>query len=100
MNGLKKTNRSGQKRLLRDASPGHLELWFFGWTAFNYRKNFPLYPFSLVHILPLLLNSIEQEERKNHLMLTLYPQEEELTLTYQKNKRHKKTVTTYPFLSQ
>ena len=84
----------------KDFSPGHTELWFFGWTAFNYRKNFPLYPFSLVHILPLLLNSIEQEERKNHLMLTLYPQEEELTLTYQKNKRHKKTVTTYPFLSQ
>ncbi len=84
----------------KDFSPGHTELWFFGWTAFNYRKDFPLYPFSLVHIMPLLLKSIEQHAKKDLLMLTLYPQEERVTLSYQKNKRSKKMVTTYPFISQ
>ena len=84
----------------KDFSPGHTELWFFGWTAFNYRKDFPLYPFSLVHILPLLLESIEQHEPKKHLMLTLYPQEERLTLAHKKNKRDKKIVKNYSFLSR
>jgi len=59
-NGLKKTNRSGQKRLLRDASPGHLELWFFGWTNDKYRLHFPLYPLPAAIFTPYILH-IAQE---------------------------------------
>lgn len=29
---------------LRNTSPGHIELWFFGWTPVNYRDHFPLNP--------------------------------------------------------
>ncbi len=45
---------SGKSRLLRTVSPGHAELWFFGWTPFNYRKNFPLYPFPSIAIIPYI----------------------------------------------
>ncbi len=85
----------------QDFSPGHTELWFFGWTAFNYRKEFPLYPFSLVHLLPILLHSIEQHKTTDHLVLKIYPEEERLTLSDAKNKKRKKnTIKNYSFLSK
>ncbi len=58
--GLKTTTRSGKRRLLRDASPGHLELWFFGWTNDKYRLRFPLYPFPAVLFIPYLINIAHQ----------------------------------------
>lgn len=60
--GLKKTNRSGKRGLLRDASPGHLELWFFGWTADKYRSYFPLYPLPVAIFIPYLINLVETYE--------------------------------------
>jgi pimeloyl-ACP methyl ester carboxylesterase len=86
----------------QDFSPGHTELWFFGWTAFNYRKEFPLYPFSLVHILPILLDSIEKYKPVDHLVLKIYPEEERLTLSPAKNKKRKKNnaIKNYSFLSK
>ena len=60
MSGLKTTNRSGQKRLMRDASPGHLELWFFGWTNDKYRLNFPLYPLPTAIFIPYILHIAEE----------------------------------------
>lgn len=50
---------SGQARFLRDRSPGHAELWFFGWTPENYRKNFPLYPLPIVAVLPYILKGVK-----------------------------------------
>jgi len=60
MNGLKTCNRSGQKRLLRDASPGHLELWFFGWTNDKYRMHFPLYPLPATVFIPYLVHTAQE----------------------------------------
>ncbi len=37
----KKANPKNQRRI----DPGHMELWFFGWTINWYRPNFPLHPF-------------------------------------------------------
>ena len=45
-------------RAIRNVSPGHTELWFFGWTPLNYRKTFPLYPLPIVVFAPFLVNSI------------------------------------------
>jgi hypothetical protein len=59
MSGLTTCNRSGQKRLLRDASPGHLELWFFGWTNDKYRTYFPLYPLPAAVFIPYLIHTAE-----------------------------------------
>jgi len=47
---------SGQSRLLRTASPGHAELWFFGWTPLNYRRSFPLYPLPCMAVVPFIGN--------------------------------------------
>ncbi len=44
----------GRKGLLRDISPGHFELWFFGWTPMRYRDHFPLYPLPTVSLVPVL----------------------------------------------
>lgn len=59
-NGLKTCNRSGQKRLMRDASPGHLELWFFGWTNDKYRTHFPLYPLPAAIFTPYIISIAEE----------------------------------------
>lgn len=42
---------------LRDRSPGHSELWFFGWTPQYYRQNFPLNPLPMIVLLPIILSS-------------------------------------------
>lgn len=44
----------GKKGLLRDISPGHFELWFFGWTPVRYRDHYPLYPLPTVSLAPVL----------------------------------------------
>jgi len=44
----------GFHRLLSDASPGHGEVWFFGWTPQFYRKSFPLYPLPMISVFPFL----------------------------------------------
>ena len=46
-------------RSIRNVSPGHTELWFFGWTPMNYRKTFPLYPLPIVSISPYIINAIQ-----------------------------------------
>jgi hypothetical protein len=81
---VRKRNRI-QKRVL-DYSPGHAELWFFGWTPLNYRADFPLYPLALVHLLPILLPSIEAHAEKKEIELAV-------NLTTQKIIVKKKSAT-------
>lgn len=38
-------------------SPGHIELWFFGWTNNGYRRNFILHPLPVATLLPYLIFS-------------------------------------------
>jgi hypothetical protein len=51
---------SGKARTLRDASPGHIELWFLGWSGELYRKDFILYPIPYIAFLPRFLEEINQ----------------------------------------
>ena len=44
----------GRTGLLRDVSPGHSELWFFGWTPVNYRESFPMYPLPAASLAPVI----------------------------------------------
>ena len=44
----------GKTGLLRDVSPGHFELWFFGWTPVRYRNHYPLHPLPTVSLVPVL----------------------------------------------
>lgn len=50
----------GKNRLLRDISPGHSELWFFGWTPVNYRTHYPLYPLPTAAFIPTIVYHAEK----------------------------------------
>ncbi|CAN5151033.1 hypothetical protein BH09DEP1_BH09DEP1_2970 [soil metagenome] len=50
----------------RNVSPGHSELWFFGWTPMHYRKTFPLYPLPVVTFLPYIIDAIDSYEPTHH----------------------------------
>lgn len=47
------------RKVLRNMSCGHIELWFLGWTPGSYRDNFTLYPLPLVIFVPYIINAIE-----------------------------------------
>ncbi len=51
----------GTSKYLRDRSPGHIELWSYGWTPDNYRKNFPLYPLPMVTLYPYLIDQAKKQ---------------------------------------
>jgi hypothetical protein len=57
---------SGKSAYLRDASPGHTELWFYGWTPNNYRHNHPLYPLPCVALVPALIHATQQCEKEKN----------------------------------
>ena len=61
---------SGKSHLLRDSSPGHGELWFFGWTPVHYRTNFALNPLPAIAIAPFILKTVQEIE---HLLLPQDP---------------------------
>lgn len=55
-------------------SPGHIELWFFGWISSNYRKNFCLYPLPAGVFVPYLTNvSQTYFANSKHISVSLYP---------------------------
>lgn len=63
--------------LLRDASPGHTELWFFGWTPLHYRRSFPIYPLPIAALTPYIINTLRPLENELDpevpIVMTLYP---------------------------
>lgn len=90
---------SGKNRLLRDASPGHCELWFFGWTPLNYRKTFPLYPLPIASILPVILKGVNDFEDRIHFdkptLIDIRPEHEIMII---KNQKSMRVVTIANFL--
>ncbi len=78
-----------------EISPGHTELWYMGWTASMYRKNFPLYPLPIVDFVSLITAQIEHDQDfKNNVTVTIYPQQEVMSI---KDKSGlKKTVPFIP----
>lgn len=56
---------SGKARFMRNASPGHIELWFFGWTPVSYRHHFPLHPLPIVAIMPIILQAVNDFQEKS-----------------------------------
>lgn len=60
------SNRAGQRRSMRDASPGHIELWFFQWTIGNYRDTFPLAPLPVLSFIPYMIVELQKIEDYIH----------------------------------
>ena len=56
----------GKSKLLRDMSPGHAELWFFGWTPVFYRKNYPLHPLPTISFAPIIIQQARKIAESNN----------------------------------
>ncbi len=54
--------RVGSNRGLRDASPGHTEIWTFGWTPKFYRSYYPLYPLPTISIFPFIKKYLNENK--------------------------------------
>ncbi len=98
---------SGHSSLLRNASPGHAELWMFGWTPLFYRPHYPLYPLPTISILPFILKSVKEyhnfnqspnlaqshikkhnfaRNRSEHIIMDIRPDDEYILIKNQKTK--------------
>ncbi len=68
-------------KLLRNADPGHTELWSFGWSM-GYRSHLPLYPFPAGVYLGYLINSIKNNYiGNNHLIMDIRPFQEKICIS-------------------
>jgi hypothetical protein len=95
---------SGKSSRLRDASPGHIELWFFSWTPSNYRPDFVIAPLPLVIFLPRLLKDLNETlsraqcpNRKKPVIIDIRPEHEHMII---KNQKSWKNVTITEFFDQ
>lgn len=88
---------TGNNKLLRKMSPGHAELWFFGWTPLNYRSKFPLYPFPTISITPFIVQYLQQSNPCGSLFtLDIRPEYRTLII---KSKCPTRTVRIMTYLS-
>lgn len=81
----------------RSMNPGHIELWYLGWTVSMYRNNFPLHPLPVVDFVSFITAQVDQEPSLgNNIIVTLQPQKEIMRV---KNKygHEKKTLPFIPF---
>ncbi|MGC2310390.1 MAG: hypothetical protein WA432_02080 [Candidatus Babeliaceae bacterium] len=82
-----------------DRSPGHVELWCFGWPTarMGYRSYFPLYPLPVAVFIRELVNMIDKSETKEkHLVIELFPED---ACAYIR-KRYDAVRTEVPFITQ
>lgn len=59
-------------RRMVNQSPGHTELWFFGWTHRNYRQTLCLYPLPAAVLIPYF-TSIAQTCKSKNIQIALWP---------------------------
>lgn len=89
----------GKSGLLRDISPGHAELWFFGWTPVFYRKNYPLYPLPTISFAPVIMNharKIAQSLTPEHSIIADIRPQHNVILFRPNNDHH--VHSTVPFM--
>jgi hypothetical protein len=66
---------------MRNADPGHTELWSFGWAPSNYRERFPLNPLPTTVCLPYFVQAIRDAQMHGqHLAVEVYPHLEQMVL--------------------
>ncbi len=92
---------SGNSPLLRDMSPGHMELWFFGWTPGHYRDNFVLNPLPVLVFVPLIVHHLQQVESSlinpHPIVVDLRPEQEVMFI---KQRKRNKFIQRFPFISK
>lgn len=90
----------GKKGLVRDMSPGHGELWFFGWTPLYYRQNYPLYPLPTISFAPVILHHAEKiadsVSPEHSIVADIRPQHNVILFRKQKDFQVHSTVNYVP----
>lgn len=72
-NGCKHHTKHYPPKMLRNADPGHTELWSFGWSS-GYRSYLPLYPFPAGVYLSYIINALQQQGPfENHIIIDIHP---------------------------
>ena len=61
-------------------SPGHVELWSFGWTGSMYRKNLSMYPVCGAVFIPFLIHAAH-EAHNDHVKVDIRPEQERAFVT-------------------
>lgn len=79
-----------------DRSPGHTELWFFGWTIDSFRPYFPLYPLPTSTILPAIIQEVETFKPYDRHLIVEVKIDQELISMRARHHHRRKTV---PFIS-
>ncbi len=79
-----KTNRYTQKVKnfgTSDYSPGHMELWFFGWTPNHYRTDYPLHPLPTFVFIPFIIHELNKLNLNQHdIVVTLHPEQNRMQI--------------------
>ncbi|MDP3889229.1 MAG: hypothetical protein Q8Q25_01645 [bacterium] len=82
---------------LRDASPGHAELWFFGWTPAHYRQNYPLCPLPTVTITPFISHHLQDiKTNGQHIVFDVRPEYECIVMRRKNKKKADKVIAFIP----
>ncbi len=96
----------GKSSTQRDASPGHIELWFFGWTPANYRDDYILTPLPLTVFTPVILDAVEktkdraqEPKEKKPILVDIRPEHECMIIKNQKSKQNI-TVVDFPSVEE
>ncbi len=76
-------------------SPGHIELWFFGWASSSYRKNLSFYPMPGAVLIPYLICAAQKLPSK-HVIVDIRPEQEKICV----RSRYDFTSITVPFMNQ
>lgn len=87
----RRSYKEHEKKRYVNRSPGHIELWFFGWTEGMYRKNFPLNPLPTACLIPTIIKAADTMPYENDLVVELYPSAEKCTV---KKRRYFKKIHT------
>lgn len=92
---------AGNAHSLRNASPGHSEMWSFGWAQSFYRKEtFPLSPIATVAIIPHVINNVQKCEHMfpdKRVIVDIRPENELMLIKYRTTIKRFKIAQ---FLSQ
>jgi len=95
-------NKYGRVERQYHIDPNHMEFWVFGWKDKKYREAFPLKPFSIISLVPFLLNSIQSlPEPSQDLVLDIVPRLNKMVISDIKYDIYTpKKEYTVPFLSK
>lgn len=81
-----------EKKTYVNRAPGHIELWFFGWTGGTYRQDFPLYPLPTACLIPSIIKAAQDGmPHETDLVIEVYPCAEKCMV--KKRRYFKKTET-------